>query len=450
VKHPKPPIQFDDLFLDDELLSDAVRLSRSNTVLELCAKHRPWRKVRPIVTDTGDDPETIWRAIKIIRYQQFRKLPIVRSEGGSFGFCEHPSLNESLHEIDLQVGGGGPGAFDESRGILGDSTFRAKFTVRSLMQEAIESSRLEGAVTTHVQATELLRSQRAPQTNHERMVVNNFAAMQQIKDMLDRPLSVEMLCQIQRTVTEGTLEHEDQAGRVRRVDEDVRIVDGRTSETVFIPPPASGLEDRLETICAFANNTHTGREFIHPILKACILHFMIGYEHPFADGNGRTARAVFYWHALKSGYQVFEYLVISELLRNAYSQYTMAYLDSELDDGDLTYFIRFKLGIIVRAIKKLGEYVNEEEEKVQRAIRMASLDPSLNLRQRLLLGHAMGHPRTVYTVKSHAISNRITHATARADLDRLAEKGLLTTYKAGRQVNYVAQPSLHKKLALDG
>lgn len=450
MKCETPPIQFASLFSDLDLLTSAFRLIDTDAVREHSAKHRPWQKVRPIAVRAGSDPEAVWRAVKLLRHQQFRALPLTRSEGGTFGFCEHSSLNEWLHGIDLEVGGGGPGTFDHGRGVLGDPAFRTKFAIRSLMQEAIESSRLEGAVTTHVQATELLRSRRAPQTTHERMVVNNYAAMRQVKGLLDRELSVEMLCQIQRTVTEGTLEHEDQAGRFRRADEDVRVFDERTNETVFVPPPAEGIEERVRAICSFANDTHTGREFIHPIVKACILHFMIGYEHPFVDGNGRTARAVFYWFALRAGYQVFEYLVISELLRKAFAKYTKAFLDSELDDGDMTYFIRFKLRIIVRAIEKLGEYLREEEEKIQRAIRMASLDPSLNLRQRLLLGHALRHPRTVYTVKSHAESNRITQVTARSDLDRLSERGLLTTYKTGRQVNYVAEPGLEKRLGLEG
>lgn len=30
--------------------------------------------------------------------------------------------------------------------------------------------------------------------------------------------------------------------------------------------------------------------FMHPIL----VHFMVSYLHPFVDGNGRTARALFY------------------------------------------------------------------------------------------------------------------------------------------------------------
>ncbi|WP_366511954.1 Fic family protein [Maribacter sp.] len=49
-------------------------------------------------------------------------------------------------------------------------------------------------------------------------------------------------------------------------------------------------------------NNNPKKNFIHPIVKASILHFLIGYIHPFVDGNGRTARAIFYWYLLKNGY----------------------------------------------------------------------------------------------------------------------------------------------------
>ena len=42
---------------------------------------------------------------------------------------------------------------------------------------------------------------------------------------------------------------------------------------------------------AFANAQSS--PFVHPVVKAMALHFAIGFIHPFVDGNGRTARALF-------------------------------------------------------------------------------------------------------------------------------------------------------------
>jgi Fic family protein len=361
--------------------------------------------------------------------------------------CLFPSQAELLHTIDQACGGGGVAAIDAEHGVLSDPEARTRFLIRSLMDEAIESSIIEGAATTRELAIELLRSGRPPVTKDERMVANNYAAMLQIKGWLDRPLSSGMLCELQKTLTQSTLRSEDQAGRFRRADEPIAVTDERTGETIFTPPPAGELSKRIEALCRFANDPHAGPEFIHPVVKACILHFMVGYEHPFVDGNGRTARAVFHWFALRNGYRVFEFMAISQLIRAAIAKYPQAYVDSELDDGDLTYFILYKLGIVTRSLERLSEHITEEEAKIERSLRLVRLDRHLNLRQRLLLEHALRHPKTIYTAKSHANSNNITAMTARTDLEYLRKRKLFGTYKVGRAVQYILSPELPRRLA---
>jgi Fic family protein len=173
---------------------------------------------------------------------------------------------------------------------------------------------------------------------------------------------------------------------------------------------------------------------------------MIGYEHPYVDGNGRTARAVFYWFVLRSGYRLFEFLVISELIRKAYAKYPQAYLDSENDDGDLTYFIRYKLQVILRSIDRLHEYLEAEQGRIEEALQLSALDPDLNLRQRLLIEHALKKPRTAITARSHAVTNQVTEMTARTDLEHLRERGLLNSFKVKQQRHYVLSPDIAKKL----
>ena len=130
-------------------------------------------------------------------------------------------------------------------------------------------------------------------------------------------------------------------------------MDPAHSRVLHEPPPAASLPQRLERLCAFANAID-GEPFVHPVIRAILLHYMVGYDHPFVDGNGRTARALFYWSLARSGYWRMEYVSISRLLRQAPAQYSRAYLHSEADDNDTTYFILHQLSIIKRAIEALG------------------------------------------------------------------------------------------------
>jgi len=437
-----PPLRFSDL--------DArtpAQISRVGEYAQLFEEYRPWRKVRAIARDLGLAPDDAWAKVKTSRLFGWRLLELLQANGSPFGVCIGPSLAQPLHHIDRATGGGGPAALSPERGDLGDAAVRARLSIKTLMDEAAESSLIEGAATTRKEAVDLLRSGRAPKSIGERMVVNNYVAMQQIKRWLGQPLSIDMLIELQSILTLDTLQDPGEAGRLRRADETVRVEDARTGDTVYIPPAAADLPTRLKSLCDFANASHDkGPDFLHPMVKACILHFMLGYEHPFCDGNGRTARAIFYWFALRSGYTIFEYTAISELIRKGYARYPQAYIDTELDEGDVTYFVVYKLDIIQQSLRRLAEHLDHEQARIERSRAFLRVSKDLNLRQRLLLEHAIRHPMTQYTVKSHMNSNGVVAATARIDLDDLVRRRLMVVAKHGKQVIYQGSPSLASRL----
>lgn len=396
-------------------------------VVSDCVEHqRPWGKVRPIARDAGLDPLLCWAAVKLRRRNLARVLSLRMADGSPFTWPRLGLIEEQLHRIDLTVGGGVE-ALEASDGVLNDPETKTRIKLRSLMDEAAESSIMEGAATTRDKARELLRSDGTPSTKAERMVVNNYLAMQMIKERLGEPLTPQWLLELQSRLTEGTWDpgEDSKQGRFRASTDPVEIVDRRTLDVIFTPPPADALRGRLDALCAFANGRQTGSSYIHPLLKACVLHFMIGYEHPFCDGNGRTARAIFYWQALRSGYGVFEFLSISEVIAKAWGRYAKAYVHTETDEGDLGYFLDFHVDVIRQSLDRLQEHLAREAEQIKTALRLVTKHSGLNLRQRLLIEHAIRHPKAIYTVKAHAGSYGITLNTARADLEGLVRSRLL-------------------------
>jgi Fic family protein len=216
-----------------------------------------------------------------------------------------------------------------------------------------------------------------------------------------------------------------------------------------VPPPASQLEERIRLLCEFAN-AGDDEPFTHPVLRAILIHFMIGYDHPFIDGNGRTARALFYWSMARHGYWMMEFTSISAILRNAPSKYARAYLYTETDDNDATYFICYQLEVILRAIKSLHAYLARKTREVQQAdawLRGANvLKAILNHRQVALLQHALKHSYEGYTVRSHMLSHNVTYETARSDLLDLAEHGLLEKTMRGRAYVFNVPNDLQERL----
>jgi len=277
------------------------------------------------------------------------------------------------------------------------------------------------------------------------MILNNFRTMQRIGALKDKPLSKDLVFDIHRTITAGTLESDWAAGRFRLANE--RIVVGDMYGEVFHnPPPAEQLEERMASMCDFANGK-TPDGFVHPVIRSIILHFWLAYDHPFVDGNGRLARALFYWSMLRHGYWLFEFVSISQILLKAPAKYGRAFLYTETDDNDLTYFILQQLDVIRRAMTELHEYIERKTAALHAIETRLRGITVLNHRQQALIGHALRHSQQRYTFRSHQMSHNVVYQTARTDLLDLEQRGLLASRKVGRTWHFTPTPDLEKRLA---
>lgn len=403
-----------------------------------------WDELRHRTPPAGLSHEAWWAAIKIARHGLQRALPFQDKHKRPVMFGMPDPVLRALHDIDRRVGGA---VTLEAKIVSGED--RDRYLVSSLIEEAITSSQLEGAATTREEAKAMLRSGRRPRDRSERMILNNFRAMEYIRELREEPLTPDLVLTMHRIVSAGTLDDPDAVGRLRRKGEKINVVDGTHTRVLHEPPPAATLPQRLEHLCAFANETDSD-PFVHPVIRAILLHYMMGYDHPFVDGNGRTARALFYWSLTRSGYWLMEYVSISRLLRQAPAQYGRAYLLSETDDNDTTYFIVHQLSVIERAIQALYEYLarkaTEQRSAEKLLYRTPALSDRLNHRQVALLSHALRHPGFGYTVESHRTSHRVTLQTARTDLLALVKLKLLEPGKRGRTHVFYAPADLRARL----
>jgi len=246
---------------------------------------------------------------------------------------------------------------------------------------------------------------------------------------------------VYRTVTRDTLGAPDAAGRLQLPDDArVKVVDARSEQVLHVPPPAETLLARMDAMVRFAEEGLGDGSFLHPVVQAIVLHFWLACDHPFEDGNGRTARALFYWSMLRRGYWMVEFMSISRFLKDAPAQYAWAFLHTETDGNDLTYFIVHQIDVILRALDALDEYVRTKTEQVRQVERMLRRSSNLNHRQLALLAHALRHPGAEYTTRSHRTSHAVAYATARADLFRLAELEWLERRRVGRRDNVFRAP----------
>jgi Fic family protein len=402
-----------------------------------------WDELRFRKPPEGLTHEEWWLAVKMRRQTSSRAIPLRDTGGQPFHFTVPDLVTDLLHQIDR-----GGGTFVEVPEQVTNADQRDRYVVRSLMEEAITSSQLEGAVTTREVAKKMLAEGRKPRDRSERMIVNNYMTMRRIAELKDKPLTPEIVFQVHREISEGALDIANGAGRFRHAEENINVSD--IEGTVFHTPPHAGeLPARLQAMCDFANGLTPGF-FVHPVIRGIILHFWLAYDHPFVDGNGRTARALFYWQMLHTRYWLFEFISISQFLRKAPVQYGMAFLHTETDENDLTYFIIHQAEVIRRALKELHDYVARKSSETRACLNALQKHPELNYRQQAVVAHALRHPGFAYNIAGHQTRQAVTYATARADLLGLVKRKLLAQRKIGRSFVFIAPKDLDARLRLKG
>jgi Fic family protein len=406
-----------------------------------------WDELRRRPPPDGTTPEEWWATMRFTRSRQARSLAAMqRCYAVPFFMVDLPSLQRSLHEFDRANVG------DKILSALGNPEARVEYQVRQLIEEAISSSEIEGArPTTRELARQMLREARKPASRDERMIVNNLRAMERMRELYESntALTLPHLLELHRVLGEDALEVAGAAGMLRRPEHDVAVIDVE-GNVWHRPPDAHGIEARVEALLRFANATDQDDEpgsFLHPIVRAIVAHFWLGYEHPFRDGNGRMARALYYWCMLRNGYEVAEFLSISGPIDRSPKAYYMAFANTETDGGDLTYFVLHQLGVMHAALGDLVEHLTRRAQRLRALSKLVASFDALNHRQRSLLEHALHHASEGQSIESHATSHRVHYMTARSDLAQLEELGLLHSRRVKKVKRYYPSETLLKSAA---
>lgn len=442
MKPPNTPPSLSEL--GEERLEKILALNESGIGILLYDKYLHWSSLQHLEPPKGFSNEDWWLALKLARGSSRHPLPLDDKQGRAFSYTDSGYLYRMLYEVDRDARDRVELPVD-----VADTGSWNRYLVSSLIEEAITSSQLEGASTTRDVAKELLRSGRAPRDRSEAMIANNYRAMEFVRGHAAEHLSVPVLLELHRVLSEGTRDDAGVVGRFRLKSDHVVVTDQRDGTILHVPPDAEELDARMERLLAFAN-ARDDAGFVHPVVRAILVHFMIGYEHPFVDGNGRAARALFYWMMARARYRMTEFLSISTIFRNTPVQYARAGLLAETDDNDVTYFLDYHLRVILWSIRNLRSYLARkarETRNVQQLLDGSALAALLNHRQIALLISMRKHRDLARTIASHRRSHKVTYQTARTDLLGLADLGLVTVTKHGRAFVFILARDFDERLS---
>ena len=383
------------------------------------------------------DPALVWSVVKSARLRYSRPLlplvdPIVPAR-----FVLTPTIQKALSETDRNA----TSASLELTCMRIGERAQLEYLLNDLIEdEAISSSQLEGAATTISVARELLKRNRKPRSPDEKMIVGNYRMMKLAWQKRHEPLTLDLVRELHDTGVEGIDDEHYRPGAFRDCD-DVHVVNS-AGDIVHTPPPAIGLTKRMQSIIEWVNTEHDSVEspdFLHPLIKAIVLHFCIGYEHPFRDGNGRVARGLFYWYMFRRDFAAFRYIAISVLLKDAPVQYGKSYLYTESDELDLTYFIDYQAGILLRAIERYKEACRAAEKHIEefnRLLHASGLYKKLSDKQKTVFQAALNNDARTLTIRAVEENLGCSYNTAAAVLNGLVDLDLFEKLKEGREWIY--------------
>ena len=392
-----------------------------------------WDTVKYKRCPPGITPSELWTMVKAERSKT--SISVWASYGATLSLTG--SMQRLCHLFDVNWG---------AESVMGDDTKR-QYVLSALMEEAIASSQMEGAATTRKVAKEMLRKQIKPRDRSQQMISNNYRTINFIVEHKDEPLTEQLLLHIHALMTADTMANAQDSGRFRAGNE-VVVENGITHEVVHTPPPCEEIPRFVEELCRFFNAPTVSGEFIHPIIRGIIIHFMVGFVHPFADGNGRTARALFYWYLLRQGYRLTEYLSISRIIAQSKKAYERAFLYAEADGMEIGYFVAYNLKVLEQSFIQLQKYIERKELQKKAALRLMHLG-NINQRQAQIIQILMDEPTTVLTIKDLCVKFFVSPTTAKADVTGLMALGIVDEIPINRvKRGYIRSASFSQAIAI--
>ena len=412
----------------DETIKDVISNINNNYYYWSEIKYR---------TPAGINPKELWNLVKSVRKQT--EVPVWDFDNIHFSLTN--SMQRECHIFDMNFGG----SWGASKIFPDDKTTQELYLISSIMEEAIASSQMEGASTTREAAKEMLRKKISPRDKSQQMILNNYNTINFIRNHAQEDLTPELVMTIHGMMTDNALDIKDAAGRFRKDEENIVVGDGITGETVHTPPPASCLPSFIENLCKYFNDRNP-KIFIHPIIRGIIIHFLIGYYHPFADGNGRTARALFYWYMMRSNYWLVQYLSISRIIRGSKKAYEKAYLYSESDNNDIGYFIKYNLDVLYKSFDALSKYIKRKHNEKKKAEKLMHLG-DVSERESNVLSLYIENPDLILVSTDLIPRFGISANTAKSDLKDLTQKGYLKDINInGRTKGYIRSEEFFDKI----
>jgi Fic family protein len=219
------------------------------------------------------------------------------------------------------------------------------------------------------------------------------------------------------TILAAEVMDQGDAGRYR----DIQVYVGR-----YTPPAPELVNGFMTELLDWWNSV--SREW-SPVISSAILHYQFEDIHPFADGNGRTGRALALWELYRRGFDTHHIFSVDEMYGEDRPKYYAALANVRKQGSDLTEWLEYSAHALKVTLERVWARI--QHLGAGAAPKKVILRPRQEQLLRLL------KDRRLMTPKEIRESLRVSKQGAMDLLNPLLEAGLVKrsgTKKSGRYI----------------
>jgi Fic family protein len=192
-------------------------------------------------------------------------------------------------------------------------------------------------------------------TRIRREVVNYFAALRHVeKHAVKKRLTHEDVLRLHGIIAGGVME-QGAAGRYRTL---------RVRVGAYVPPPPEEVSGLMFEFIEWWNKDSTA---LSPVLSSAIVHYRFEAIHPFADGNGRTGRALALWELYRRGFDSHHIFSVDEFYWEDRPRYYAALQAVRRQGGDLTSWLEYSAEGLQQTLERVWQRIQQFSASRSRA-----------------------------------------------------------------------------------
>jgi len=363
----------------------------------------------------------------------------IEINGNKAFFFYHPAIMEKVNKIyalDKQVNT----AFHSLPGIA-----QNQYIKKSLIDEVVKTNEIEGVLSTRKEVNDLIEDIKNKAVKKDQLVsiVNkylflyekkkiDFSASSELRKFYDEMLLQEVVKENPNNAPDGDI--------FRKSVVNVTNVSGEILHR-GVNPESKIIQYVDKSLEIFNSNE------IDPLIRGAITHYLIGYIHPFYDGNGRLSRFMTSYLYSQTLTRIIGYrlsMTIKERLETYYRGFKNT--EDPRNMGDIGTFVYSFLEIIEESLSLTIDYANKKKNELKEKKEYLEKHLHITNKQSELVYYLL----QAYMFSEFGISIKTlkennykgTDKTIRSLLNELIKQDIAETKKVGHTNYYSLKPSV--------